>query len=439
MPIFLRHFSFISIHLITCVGLLSACVSGTDPHHEAVKEPASATADKTNDDTIIEINGNERSFKTQPAAIRTLESIVEASAQLQANSNAVTRVSSPITGRAGQIRVSVGDTTKSGQVLMYINSQEIASLESELFKTETEIEADLSKDLLDLDYDLEQANAQLALTAKQAERARTLNAEKIAAAAEMEAAETALQKQNLMVAAIAKKRKRTIQVAERKKELARRTLEQKLILLGMQPKDVSAILTNKTIDTQIPISASQPGVVLERNVNTGEMVDASKTLLVIDDLDNLWLVAEVFEQDIGLVRVGQKVTFTVDSYPHKRFESTLTFVAGAINPETRTLAVRAEIQNKDLKLKPKMFARMKIYVEPRKVLCVPKSAVQDAGSKKVIYVLSGPRLDKVKETVVEIGAESDDFVEIKSGASSGQRVITAEAFALRAEFARRQR
>jgi membrane fusion protein, heavy metal efflux system len=427
---YFRLFIWISICLIILSALLVAC----GEQRETAGDIRSVYKD---DDTTVEINRSDYALQTRPVAMRTLESVVEASAQLQANSNAVTRIAAPLMGRVGQIRVSVGDAVKTGQILMYINSQEIASLESELFKAETEIEAELSKDLLDLDYELEQANAQLALIKKQAYRARTLNAEKIAAAAEMEAAETALERQNLLVAAIAKKRSRTVQVAERKKQLALRTLQQKLIVLGMQSKDVTAILTNKTIDTQIPISATQPGVVLERNVNPGEMVDTSKTLLVIDDLDNLWLVADVFEQDLGLVRVGQKVAFTVDSFPNKKFQSTLTFVAGAINPETRTLAVRAEIQNEDLKLKPKMFARMKIYVEPRRVLCVPKSAVQDAGPDKVLYILQAN--GKIREAPVQIGMESDQYIEIKSGASAGDQVVTAGAFNLRAEFARRQR
>lgn len=362
---------------------------------------------------------------------RIVQAVVQASGQLQANANAVTRVSSPITGRVISVNAAVGDLVKVGQKLLIVSSQEIAAMESELFKNETEIDSDLSKELLEIDCDLEQSQAQLGLYAKQYERSSLLNEERIVSLADLEAVKTLLQKQNLSIAALKQKRKRLISVAEQKKLMGKKALEQRLKLLGMPESEVKAILQDKALDTQIPIVTPQGGVVLERFVNSGELIDPSKILFVVDDIDTLWLVADIFEQDIDLVKKGQHIEFTVDSFPRQVFQGTLSFVAGAISPDTRTLAVRAEIHNPGLKLKPKMFARMKILGEKKLVPCIPKRAVQDAGSQKVAYVLLGN--NRFKEVVIELGEESENYFEVTNGLKIGDKVVTKGSFTLRAQ------
>lgn len=367
----------------------------------------------------------------------TLDCFVQATGQLQANANAVTRISSPITGRVIKVSAAVGDQVKSEQTMLVLSSQEIAGLETELFKSETEIESELSKDLLEIDCDLDQAEAQLGLYKKQYERAKLLNEEKITALADLEAAKTMMDKQALSINALKQKKQRLEQTAERKKSMDRNSFVQRLKLLGMPPHTIETILNNHTLDTQIPICTPMSGIVLERQVNTGELIDPGKTLFVVDDLDNLWLVAEIFEQDIDTVKVGQKIEFSVDSFPHQVFKGTLNHVAGAINPETRTLAVRAEVVNPGLKLKPKMFARMKIFAGHKEALCVPKTALQEAGSKKVVYVALPD--DTFREAIVETGEETGDYVEIRSGLKQGERIVTSGAFNLRAHVLKWQR
>ena len=360
---------------------------------------------------------------------RLLPMVVEATGQLQANASAVTRVSAPTAGRIVSLEVSLGDHVKKGQTVAVISSQEIGGLVTDLFKQETDIESELSRELLQIDFEIMQNETELDLSRKQFERAKLLFEEKIASKADMESAHTNLRKHENSVVSLKDKRASTIRIASERRIRARVALEQKLSVLGMPNNTIRTIMERRDIVNSIPLVSPQTGIVLERNVNSGELVDPSQSLLVIDDIDNLWLVADVFEQDVKHVRVGQPIEFYVDSFPDERFKGRLDYVAGTINPETRTLAVRAIVPNSELKLKPKMFARMKIMVGQSSALTVEKKAVQEAGSQKVVYI---PRTEfSFEERPVQVEDEVGGYVIIKKGLSEGDRVVTRESLSLR--------
>ncbi|MBS1954152.1 MAG: efflux RND transporter periplasmic adaptor subunit [Cyanobacteria bacterium SZAS-4] len=364
----------------------------------------------------------------QPASLRSLNFVIEATGQLQANASAVTRISAPVSGKVNTIKVSLGEVVKSGQLLASITSQEVGAMITDLFKTETEIESDLSRDILDIDCELEQTQAELILSQKQYERTKLLVEEKVSSLAELERTRTHLEKDQLSVTALEKKKRRIQFASDEKRRMAHIALEQKLTLLGMPANTIKNIMSHRDVVPAIPIQTPQAGFVLERNVNLGELVDPSRTLFVVDDIDTLWLVADIFEQDIAKVSSGQEIQFTVDSYPKEKFRGKLDFVAGTINPETRTLAVRALIANPSLKLKPKMFARMKIIAGNHTVLALPKSAIETIGSNKLVYVQKSDTI--FEERRVHIGEESSELVEIVDGIKPGERVVVGGSFAL---------
>lgn len=396
----------------------------------SIGKKRASTADKT----IVTIDAESDAIKqirTAPASVKLHPFIVEATGQLQPNANAVTRVSAPVSGKVTEVLASVGEVVKPGQVMATINSQEIGALVTDLFKVETDIDSELSRDLLDIDCELEQEQAELLLSQKQYDRAELLVQEKIASLAELERARTVLEKHKLTIAALKKKKTRTEAVSSERKRMAYISLEQKLTVLGMPSSTISSIMKQRSVVSAIPIQTPQGGFVLERNVNLGELVDPSDVLFVVDDIDNLWLVADIFEQDVKHVQAGQSIEFSVDSFPTERFTGELNFVAGTINPETRTLAVRAVIANHDFRLKPKMFARMKIKAGDQKVLAIPKSAVQDAGSEKVVYV----RLSETtfEERTVHLGQDSADYVQILDGIKPGEIIVVEGSFSLRSQ------
>ena len=142
----------------------------------------------------------------------------------------------------------------------------------------------------------------------------------------------------------------------------------------------------------------------------------------------------MFTKDVAKVKAGQPIELELDSFPGEKFAGKLDYVASSLDPDTRTLPVRAQVPNPGLKLKLKMFARMAILVGDQHVLSIPKSAVQDAGTEKVVYV---PIADnKFIERQVKLGAESGDEVEVLSGLKAGDRIVVKGSFELRSESLR---
>jgi RND family efflux transporter, MFP subunit len=378
-----------------------------------------------------------QSISFAEAGERQMKMTVEATGQLQANANAVTRISAPVAGKVLSVNVCLGDWVKKGQVLATITSQEIGAMVTDLFRQETDIDTELAKELVDIDFEVKKEETQKQLCRKQFDRAKLLMDEKIGSMATVESSETELEKHDLTIKALAAKREATQRVANEKKQMARKSLEDKLTVLGMAKGTIQQVLQKRNLVNTIPICTPQGGIVLERNTNVGELEDTSRILFVVDDIDMLWLVADVFEKDIQTMHVGERIQFLVDSFPGEVFSGKLDYVGGTINPETRTLQVRAVIPNIHSKLKPKMFTRMKIFVGNRSVLAIPRHAVQDAGSQKVVYLPVSK--NTFEERNIETAEEFDDYVVIKRGLRPGDKVVLNDSFELRAQSVKEAR
>ncbi len=208
----------------------------------------------------------------------------------------------------------------------------------------------------------------------------------------------------------------------------------KLRLLGVSDEEIDEVMKTQVVDPMVPVLAPEDGIITERLVNVGEMIDPSKPLFTIGDFHTVWLKADVFEKDISKVHIGQPIELLIDSFPDRVFHGKLDYVANQVDGDTRTLAVRAEVANQQGLLKPKMFARMKIMVGQHNVLSIPKTAVQDASTNKVVYVAVGP--NTFEERKVDLGAESGDYIEVLGGLKPNERVATSGSFDLRAESIR---
>ncbi len=190
-------------------------------------------------------------------------------------------------------------------------------------------------------------------------------------------------------------------------------------------------MKSREIDPLVPVVSPETGIVIERLVNVGELVDPSKALFTVADFHIVWLKADVYEKDISKVSEGQPIELTLESFPGEIFQGKLNYVSDSINSDTRTLSVRAEVDNPGLKLKPKMFAKMTIQVGAQKVLTIPKEAVQDTDTDKVVYVPVGN--NSFREQKVQIGGESGPYYEVLSGLHPGETVVTTGSFDLRSE------
>jgi len=184
---------------------------------------------------------------------------------------------------------------------------------------------------------------------------------------------------------------------------------------------------------QIPVRSPIGGVVLERLVTQGTTVTPGTPLFVVSELSTLWAVAEIDESLLSRVKTGRPVEVLVAAYPEERFAGTITFIADIVNPKTRRITVRSTVPNPDGRLKPEMFATVALGEgDPRLMVVVPKGAVQVIDGRPAVFV-SGPG-GRFALRMVELGAEADDLVEVKSGLTASERIVVAGSFALKSEL-----
>jgi Cu(I)/Ag(I) efflux system membrane fusion protein len=182
------------------------------------------------------------------------------------------------------------------------------------------------------------------------------------------------------------------------------------------------------ITFRAPIS----GIVLEKKAVQGMRFMPGEMLYQIADLSSVWVIAEVPEQDIGQVRLGNHVQVSVDAYPDRTFDGKVDFIYPTMSSATRTVQLRIQIANQQGLLKPAMYASAQIALgKNSKVLTVPASAVIDSGARQVVLVrLTEGRFEP---RAVTLGGRSDDYIEILSGVAEGEQVVTSANFLLDSE------
>ncbi len=174
------------------------------------------------------------------------------------------------------------------------------------------------------------------------------------------------------------------------------------------------------------------GIVTEKKALQGMRFMPGEELYQVTDLSSVWVVADVFEQDIGLLTPGVKAKVTINAYPGKVFEGKVSYVYPTLKPETRTVPVRIELPNPGLLLKPSMFAQVDVPVASRaQVVSVPLSAVIDSGTRQIVLLQKGEGRFEPRE--VKLGARSDANVEILEGVREGEQVVVAANFLIDAE------
>jgi len=175
------------------------------------------------------------------------------------------------------------------------------------------------------------------------------------------------------------------------------------------------------------------GVILEKPSIQGMRFMPGEVLYRIADLSSLWLVAEVFEQDLSLVRLGQSARIHVNAYPERVFQGKVAFIYPAVTAETRTARVRIDLSNPGQLLKPAMYAEVELAVpqSPVKRLSVPDSAVLDSGNRQLVLVRRDEGRFEPRE--IRVGARGDGYVEVLDGIREGDSVVVAANFLIDSE------
>jgi len=327
-----------------------------------------------------------RTLKVAPVSASPFSEMLRVAGRIDFDEQRVSRIGASVTGRVTDLYAVLGQEVKAGQVLARLHSSELGAAQMAFLKAE----------------------AQNTLQARNAERARQLFAADVIGRAELQRRESEY----------------AISAAET------RAYRDQLRVLGMSAAAISALSKSGSIDSYSPVFSSISGTVVERSVAQGQVVQPADALYTVADLSRVWVVAEVPEQQAAQVAEGQSVDIEVPSLANSngRITGKLIYVGRTVNPQSRTVLVRTELQNKEGRLKPAMLATMLIAGKPVEQLVVPGSAVVRDGNDEQVYVEASD--GKYRLTKVKLGAESDGMRVVQGGIKAGDRVVVEGAFHL---------
>ncbi|UCD12294.1 MAG: efflux RND transporter periplasmic adaptor subunit [Nitrospinaceae bacterium] len=216
--------------------------------------------------------------------------------------------------------------------------------------------------------------------------------------------------------------------AERLLQSTRRRLE----LFDVPEHQIEQLIQNKKITKTLHIHSPFRGFVIKKNVLKGMFVKPGMGLYVIANLNNIWVLADVYEYEIPWVKVGQEAEMSLTYQPNKTFKGRVTYIDPFMDPKTRTLKVRMEFDNPDWELKPDMYANVRLKsIISRSALAVPREAVIHSGEKEIVLVQT-PK-GNFESRTVKLGPEAKGYYQVLSGLKAGEKVVTSSSFLIDSE------
>jgi cobalt-zinc-cadmium efflux system membrane fusion protein len=374
--------TLLGVMVLVFLVSFSSCGEGEEANHEE------ETHEKK-DTNLVQLKSTETAnIKIEEVSLRSLENVLQVPGNVQFNENKLAHVGSRVPGRVVEVRASLGDKVKQGDSLAIIDSTELGTAQSEYLK----------------------AKANFLAQEKAYERAKKLLEGKAISLGEYQ--------------------KREAEYMTVRAEF--KAAEDKLHLLGLSEAEVKHIGSEHVINSKVAVRAPFSGTVVERHATLGEVIEPAANLFTLADLSTLWVIADLPEKDITLAKTGLPVEIKVSSYPDEVFKGTVAYIADQIDPSTRTVKVRTEVDNSLGKLKPEMFATIFITTQIMSdVLAIPQEAVQTDGNKKIVFIDKGNGGFEKRE--VSLGNQVDSFYQVVSGVKPGERIVTKGSFLLKSE------
>ena len=345
------------------------------------------------DEVILSMKSvKEINIVSEVARLQPFTGFISIPAKIIVNQDNEAQVGSLVQGRVYNVSVKAGDFVKSGQVLMFVEGLEIGEIKAGFLKAKANL-------------DFYKANF---------ERQKTLIEQNVGS-----------QKSFLEAQ------------AEYEKAYAEYLAEDKKIhSIGLNDEDILNVKResneNHTSGT-IPVKAPISGIVVERNVVIGQLVDATTNAFKIINTSSVWIDGQLYEKDANRISENSDVYFTSSTYPEEKFNAKITYVGKVIDESTRTITVRAELNNPAGKLKPQMFGELHISSgKNSKALVVPTESVVKIDNNDFVFVLENDSV--FQKRAVQLGSAQNEMIEIVNGVKEGERVVIKGSFYLKSEI-----
>lgn len=376
---------------LLCAGLLGASLLlGACSEESDTAAPTAAAAPV--DPNLVQAGDNLGNIiKLGTVSRMELSDTLRVAGQVDFDEQRVTRIGATVTGRVTELTAMLGQQVKVGETLAVLNSTELGAAQLAYMK----------------------ARAQAQLNERNVERAQQLFAADVIGSAELQRRESEL----------------SISRAEM------RAAADQLRVLGVSSKSLEKLTSTGAINSVSPVVATMAGTVVERLVAQGQVVQPSEVMFTVADLSRVWVEAEVPEQQAAAVRPGQTIQVEIPALG-QQLTAKLIFIADTVNPMTRTIMVRSELDNSDRSLKPAMLATVLIQGRPTARLVVPDTAIVRENNKDYLFVEVGPQQFKLTE--VALGPAIGTMRPVLGGVAEGTKVVTEGAFHLNNERKRKE-
>jgi cobalt-zinc-cadmium efflux system membrane fusion protein len=371
---------YVSLFVVSLAALVPACRSA--PASPAAAEPPNGEV------WLTEQQVADAHLTIEPVAVHTVGNDVVTSGKVTFDDLRVAHVFSPVTGRVSRILADPGERVKKGSPLCAIQSPDVGNAFADLGKAEA--------DLIAAQHDFQ--------------RQKELFDAHAGSQKDFESAED--------------------NYGKAKAEMERSRQKARLFRGG------GADAVTQEFMLRAPIE----GEVIARNVNPGAEVlgqysgGSAVELFTIGELDRVWVIADVFEMDLGRVKKGAPVSIKVVAYPNKVFTGVVDWMSDLLDPTARTAKVRCAVANPSRELKPEMYATVTIGVAGQNALALPRTAILQIADQTVVFVEEGAAPDGRKRFVRRVVALSDDeagdLVPVTHGLTVGDKVVTSGAILL---------
>ena len=368
-------------YFLLVLSLASSGLLGCSKKQEATKETPKDPLE------IIITPIIQSQIKIDKADKAEISEAVNVPGRIEVQQNRLAKIGSPVTGRVSDIYVSLGQVVKSGQILAKVNSVELTQTQLTYIK----------------------AKQQIGLKTKAVERAKLLFEADVISKAEMQRIEAELDSVKAEFDAT----------------------EDQLEILGMTKSTIQKLSSSSTVNSYSDVTSRIAGIVISKHVNIGQVVQPSDELFSVADLSHLWAVAEVPEQQVAFIQKDQEVTIDIPALDDKRVKGKIIFVGDIVNPETRTVLIRTEIDNSNQMLKPDMLITVTVQSKKVSKLAVSTAAVVRENDRSYVFAQTGPNKFRLRE--IEVGSRDGNMVSILSGITIGETIVVDGAFHLNNE------
>ena len=389
--------------------LIAGCSSKPAPETGAAVPASPAPAPQA--PAIIELDETARrdsNLRVVTVEPRSIPESVRANGRMTTNENTTWRVGAITDGRIIRVEVKVGDRVEKGQVLARMHSHDIHESRAAFRRAEAEVN---------------RLRGHVEFARRTRDRVRRLFEMKAASLEQVDQAENALKNEQVALSS-----------AEIEMNRTRIHLVDFLEIPVQGPEDPAHDKISGTeIDDLIPVRAPASGVVLTREITPGAVVSASSDLFTICDLSSIWAIAAVQEEHLSRLRTGMAGHVHVQAYPERTFSGKVTRIDSKLDPETRTVSVRVEINNSGGLLKPEMYATVDLDAGgSAPALFVPQEALQDVNGQGTVFVELEP--GRYQPRAVETGRLLDGQLQVMRGLKSGEKVVAGGSFILKSQL-----